>query len=192
MRLFTVVLCSLVLGLAGCQRQQEKPVKEAPVSQKQLAGFMGISWGDSLALAKSKVFSRKDGALLYKETPFMLFFRDGRLLDEHVDLFRFYFYSKGFYSATAHFTTLTPLEINRFFLKLDSVLVKKYGEPYSDSPGLCRWQFADDCVITVDYSAQSLGLYYVNMKLSGEALVEEREYTRIKEDEGMEQYLRDL
>ena len=192
MRLFTVVLCSLVLGLAGCQGQHEKPVKESPVSQMRLAGFMGIGWGDSLALAKHKVLSRKDGAALHKETPFMLFFRDGRLLEEHVDLFRFYFYSKGFYSATAHFTTLNPPEIDSFFLKLKSLLVKKYGEPYSDSPGTCRWRFADDCVITVEYSPQSLGIYYLNMKMSGEALAEEKEYARIKEDEGMEQYLRDL
>jgi hypothetical protein len=182
----------LAIALLGCQSAQEKPGKEAPVSSVPLTGFLGIPWGAAQQTAKAKIASRKDGATLYKETPFMLFYRDGELLDEHIDLLRLYFSSKGFYSGTAHFNSLTPTETDRYVQRLKGLLVSKYGEPNSDAAGTTRWRFADDNAITVEYTQQGLGIYYVNMKMSGDALVEEKEYDRKHSEDNRETYLGDL
>jgi hypothetical protein len=192
MRILFLPLVLCVLVLSGCQSAQEKPVKEAPISSKTLGGFMGIVWGDSPAAAKQRIRMRRDGALLYRENPFMLCFRDGELLGEHVDLLRLYFYSKGFYSATAHVTTLTPSEVDRYYQKLKGMITSKYGEPHNDVQGNCRWRFTDDCVITIEYSSGVLGIYYLNMKMSGDALVEEKLYDRQSMDRDSIEYFKDL
>jgi hypothetical protein len=76
--------------------------------------------------------------------------------------------------------------------RLKGLLVSKYGEPNSDAAGTTRWRFADDNAITVEYTQQGLGIYYVNMKMSGDALVEEKEYDRKHSEDNRETYLGDL